>query len=64
MRILNRRTLKDDKGVTYSNPHLLRLEREGKFPRRIALGDNRVGWIEEEIDAWIRARMTARDAAA
>lgn len=34
-----------------------RLEAEGKFPRRIMLGDGRaVGWFEEEIDAWLASR--------
>lgn len=27
------------------------------FPRPIKLGDHAVGWIETEIDAWIRDRI-------
>ncbi len=34
----------------------LRLE-QGRFPRPIALGGRAVGWIESEIDAWIRERI-------
>ena len=30
--------------VPYSDQHILRLEKAGKFPRRIDLGENRVGW--------------------
>jgi prophage regulatory protein len=35
---------------------IYRLESEGRFPRRIKLGLRAVGWIESEIDAWIRER--------
>jgi len=34
---------------------------EGKFPKPVPLGDRAVGWIEEEIDAWIEGRIEARD---
>ena len=33
-----------------------RREREGDFPRRRRLGRSSVGWIADEIDAWISAR--------
>ena len=58
LRILDKKALKA-KGVDYCNVHLLRLEREGKFPQRFNLTDNRVGWVETEIDAWIRSRIDA-----
>ena len=32
-----------------------RLEREGKFPRRLRLSGNRVGWQADEVLAWIAA---------
>lgn len=38
-----------------------RLEREGRFPKRIQLGVNSVGWIASELDAWIVAKASARD---
>jgi predicted DNA-binding transcriptional regulator AlpA len=31
----------------------------GDFSRPIALGDRAVGWIEEEVDAWIYRRALA-----
>lgn len=49
------------RGVTYSNPHLLRLERAGKFPRRIVLSSSRVAWRASEIDAWFAERVADRD---
>lgn len=48
------------KKVLYSGQHIGRLERAGKFPRRVKLGENRVGWVRAEIDAWIAKRMRAR----
>ncbi|MDP6270253.1 MAG: AlpA family phage regulatory protein [Alphaproteobacteria bacterium] len=41
--------------------HLWRLERAGKFPRRVHLGANRVAWVEAEIDDWIAERLAARE---
>lgn len=35
---------------------------KGTFPRQVPLGVKAVGWLEEEIDAWIDARTTERDA--
>jgi prophage regulatory protein len=47
--------------VGYSPMHIWRRERAGTFPRRVRLGPNSVGWIAEEIDAWIEARIAERD---
>jgi prophage regulatory protein len=51
------------KGIRYSRQHRDRLIKAGKFPPPIALGDNRVGWIESEIEDWLLQRIAARDAA-
>jgi prophage regulatory protein len=37
-----------------------RLEREGKFPHRLRLSANTVGWLEDEILAWLRERAQLR----
>jgi prophage regulatory protein len=42
--------------VPYTPQHILRLEKAGKFPARIRLGMNRVGWLLTEIEAWITSR--------
>ena len=47
----------------YTRVHLHRLERQGRFPKRIHLGKNRVVWDEGEILAWLEARKAERDAA-
>jgi len=50
--------------VPYSRQHVARLEKEGRFPKRVRLGDSprgRVGWIEGEIDQWLQSRIDRRD---
>ena len=44
----------------------VRLE-QGRFPRPVSLGARAVGWIEAEVDEWMRERIAAsrgRDAQA
>jgi len=41
-----------------------RLEREGKFPRRISISERAHGWLESEVLAWIKGRAEARRSAA
>lgn len=48
--------------VPFSRQHLLRLEKRGRFPRRIRLGANRVAWLKSEVLAWIDERVAERDA--
>jgi len=33
----------------------------GKFPKQVPLSENRVAWVDEEIDAWQDERIAARD---
>jgi prophage regulatory protein len=35
---------------------IYRLERAGLFPARRKLGENSVGWIDEDITSWIESR--------
>lgn len=46
--------------VPYSPVQIWRLEKAGTFPRRVQLGPNRVGWVEAEVEAWLRQRMEYR----
>lgn len=32
------------------------------FPKKVQLGANSVGFVEEEVDAWLAARAAERDA--
>ncbi len=49
--------------VPYSDMHIWRLEQAGRFPKRIRLGENRVGWSLRELQEWIAARKAEREAA-
>src|SRR3954471_13099634 len=44
-----------------SDETLAGMERKGEFPRRVALTARTVGWVEDEVIAWIEARVAARD---
>jgi prophage regulatory protein len=39
--------------IPFTRQHVLRLEKAGKFPRRIQIGARRVGWLYTEIEAWV-----------
>lgn len=59
MRILSKRQLREL--VLYSPQHIARLEAAGKFPKRVRLGECRVGWIEGEVLEWLQERIKRRD---
>jgi prophage regulatory protein len=44
----------------YSDSQRDRLEKKGEFPQRVQLGERAVGWYEDEVDQWIRARVRGR----
>ncbi|RLJ60735.1 AlpA family transcriptional regulator [Litoreibacter meonggei] len=58
MRILSKKQVKEL--VLYSPQHISRLEKAQKFPKRIQLGPNRVGWLESEVLDWLRLRLESR----
>ncbi len=31
--------------------------RQGKFPKQISLGAKAVGWVEQEIEAWVSTQI-------
>lgn len=34
---------------------------EGMFPKSVSLGGRAVGWVEEEVQDWMQARIDERD---
>ena len=50
--------------IPYSDVHVGRLEKAGKFPKRIALGPGRNGWSLRELMAYIEEKKRQRDALA
>lgn len=55
MRILSKKDLRSL--VLYSPAHIDRMEKAGHFPKRVQLGPCRVGWVEDEVLAWLQARI-------
>ena len=45
-----------------STTTIWRLRNDGNFPDPVRISANRVGWIEAEIDSWIRQRINHRNA--
>ena len=39
-----------------------KLEKGNKFPKRVQLTSNRIGWIEEEVQTWLESLPRAVDA--
>jgi prophage regulatory protein len=62
MRLLRYSDLKT-RGITWSRVHVGRLEKAGKFPKRVHLSENTIAWPESEIDAFLAKRVAERDAA-
>ena len=58
MRILSKKDLRPL--VLYSPAHIDRMEKAGRFPKRVQLGPCRVGWVESEVLAWLNERIKKR----
>jgi prophage regulatory protein len=50
-------------GVRYGRRQIDRLEAKGEFPKRVPIGDHRVGWVETEIVAHVKAQIAGRSKA-
>ncbi len=48
--------------VGYGSSTIYKMMAEGTFPESVPLGPKAVGWVESEIDDWIKARIAVRDA--
>ena len=60
MRVLSYSDLISEKGIRFSKVWLWRLERDGKFPKRVKLAEKRYGWLADEIESWLKARSASR----
>ena len=54
MEILDSKAVSKRTGL--SKTTLWRLEKAGKFPKRLNTSVSRIGWIEAEVDEWIESR--------
>jgi prophage regulatory protein len=62
IKLISYKGLSEKRGIEYSRRHLQRLEDEKKFPKRVPLGENRIGWVVTEVDDWLAAKLAARAA--
>ncbi len=60
MKLLPRTAAADRAGFSIST--LKRLEAEGKFPAKVQVTPGRVGYVEDEVNAFISDRIAERDA--
>lgn len=52
-----------ERGIAYHPEYLRKLEKDGKFPRRVPIGGGRaVLWDRDEILEYIAGRLAARGA--
>ena len=49
--------------VPFPRVHLGRLEKAGRFPRRLKIGERRVAWRLSDVLQWIEDRAEERDGA-
>ena len=57
--ILRRKQVEQRTGLSRSTIYL-RIQ-EGSFPKPISLGERAVGWLENEIEAWLASRIEIRN---
>lgn len=60
LKLVSKKELKTVYGIPYSFAHIARLETAGRFPKRVTLGECRVAWLCEEVEAWIEERIANR----
>lgn len=60
MKVLRIKHVMEKTGLSRSS--IYALCKKGEFPKQAPLGRKIVGWLEEEIDQWLRTRFSARNA--
>lgn len=53
-----------ERRTAQSKSEIYRLMQEGTFPRAVRIGRRTVGWVEQEIDRYVEAKIAARDSRA
>ena len=56
LKLLRFTAVRERTGLSRST--IWRLERRGAFPKHVRISANVVAWLEDEIVAWIRAKMS------
>lgn len=61
MKLVTMAGLKVEKGIPYTRQHIYRLVESGKFPKPIKLSENKIAFLESEIDDWIESKVQQRE---
>ena len=48
----------------YKHTTIYKKMADGEFPQSIRLGARAVGWVESEVEAWLKAKINERDGVA
>lgn len=59
MRIIRLKDVIESTGIARST--IYKLVGEGEFPKPVPLVGRTVGWVESEVQEWIRGRIAQRD---
>jgi prophage regulatory protein len=46
--------------IPLSHVTIWRMEKAGKFPKRVQIGGNAVGWLVSEVNQWMKQKAEAR----
>jgi predicted DNA-binding transcriptional regulator AlpA len=52
--------LKETYNIPLGRRQIDRLEKAGKFPKRVPVGERRVAWVASEIEAHVEALLAKR----
>jgi prophage regulatory protein len=56
LKLLRFPAIRERTGLSRST--IWRLERRGEFPRHVRISMNAVAWVEEDVLAWMRSRIS------
>ena len=59
MRVLKVPQVLEQTGLGRSS--LFQAVQEGRFPKQVKIGPRSVGWVEDEVQEWIKERVAERD---
>lgn len=52
------------KATSLSRTSIFKLRERGEFPRAVPLGERRVAFVRDEVNAWIADRIASRERSA
>ena len=62
MKVISFKDLAPSKGIRFSRQWIAKMVSDGRFPAPMKVGQRANGFIEAEVDAWLKAKAAARRA--